>query len=259
MKIGNGRDFWAGLMFMAFGLAFSVIGYNNYNMGTAVRMGPAYFPVLLGGFLAILGLWVFISSLVSKANIGLRVLSFRPLPLVIGALCGVAAYYLHGGNEFLYDLAVAACLILVQAAFGTQALYVVLASVVVFAFLLKPLGLLLATALLVIVSRVASDDFKASALPKSVGFGVVMYAIFGVLMALLHGPLGAGWAGLVGLLVVIGLSVLGSRKMTGVEVGALFAILGVFAVVIFGHALGLPFNACPDALDDACRKIGLGS
>ena len=46
MKIANGKDFWAGLMFVAFGLAFMFVA-RNYAMGNAVRMGPAYFPTVL--------------------------------------------------------------------------------------------------------------------------------------------------------------------------------------------------------------------
>ena len=54
MKITNGKDFWAGLMFIAFGLGFMLVA-GNYAMGNAVRMGPAYFPTVLGGMLAVLG------------------------------------------------------------------------------------------------------------------------------------------------------------------------------------------------------------
>ena len=55
MKINNGKDFWAGLMFMGFGLGFLGVAMSSYAMGTAVRMGPAYFPTVLGGMLAVLG------------------------------------------------------------------------------------------------------------------------------------------------------------------------------------------------------------
>ena len=56
MKIKSPKDFWAGLMFMVFGLFFLGWGATHYQMGTAVRMGPAYFPVVLGGLQAVLGL-----------------------------------------------------------------------------------------------------------------------------------------------------------------------------------------------------------
>ena len=52
MRITSPRNFWAGLMFFAFGLFFAIWAVANYQMGTAVRMGPAYFPAVLGGVLA---------------------------------------------------------------------------------------------------------------------------------------------------------------------------------------------------------------
>jgi len=55
--IKDQRDFWAGLMFMAFGGFFCLYSVYNYNIGTASRMGPGYFPMLLGGFLFFLGFY----------------------------------------------------------------------------------------------------------------------------------------------------------------------------------------------------------
>jgi hypothetical protein len=63
-KIKSKKDFNAGLMFIAFGLIFAIVA-KNYPMGTAVRMGPAYFPTILGWLLVILGAVVFIQSFVS--------------------------------------------------------------------------------------------------------------------------------------------------------------------------------------------------
>lgn len=45
--IRNPKDFYAGLLFMAFGLVALVIA-QSYPLGTASRMGPGYFPRLLG-------------------------------------------------------------------------------------------------------------------------------------------------------------------------------------------------------------------
>ena len=63
MRIKSPRDFWAGLMFIGFGLFACIWAVTNYQMGSAVRMGPAYFPAVLGGLLALLGLIVLIESL----------------------------------------------------------------------------------------------------------------------------------------------------------------------------------------------------
>src|SRR5918995_3415527 len=49
------KDFWPGLMFVATGVGAVVIGRES-SMGTATKMGPAYFPTVLGGLLAIIGL-----------------------------------------------------------------------------------------------------------------------------------------------------------------------------------------------------------
>src|SRR3989442_1925087 len=92
MKIANGKDFWAGLMFIAFGLAFMLIS-QNYAMGNAVRMGPAYFPTVLGGMLAVLGAAIFLRAFVSKVAHPLAVFPFR-LWFVVGVLVieGFAVY-----------------------------------------------------------------------------------------------------------------------------------------------------------------------
>lgn len=52
--IRNAKDFWFGIIFILFGVAAVVIG-RNYAMGTPGKMGPAYFPTILGGLLAIIG------------------------------------------------------------------------------------------------------------------------------------------------------------------------------------------------------------
>ena len=45
--IRNPKDFYAGVLFMSFGLAALVIA-RSYPLGTAARMGPGYFPRVLG-------------------------------------------------------------------------------------------------------------------------------------------------------------------------------------------------------------------
>lgn len=53
--IRHPKDFWTGIIFLFIGLAAIVIG-RDYPMGSAGRMGPAYFPTVLGGLLALIGL-----------------------------------------------------------------------------------------------------------------------------------------------------------------------------------------------------------
>jgi Tripartite tricarboxylate transporter TctB family len=56
MKLTNHRDLWAGLMFTLFGLIFVGLSTTQYNIGTAAKMGPGYFPATLGSILTLLGL-----------------------------------------------------------------------------------------------------------------------------------------------------------------------------------------------------------
>ena len=54
MRIKSQEDFWAGLMFIAFGILAIFIS-REYPMGSAIRMGPGYFPTWLGGISVVLG------------------------------------------------------------------------------------------------------------------------------------------------------------------------------------------------------------
>ncbi|MFN7834713.1 MAG: tripartite tricarboxylate transporter TctB family protein [Burkholderiaceae bacterium] len=53
--IRHPQDFYTGLIFLAVGLTAVVIG-QDYPMGSAGKMGPAYFPTVLGALLALIGL-----------------------------------------------------------------------------------------------------------------------------------------------------------------------------------------------------------
>jgi putative tricarboxylic transport membrane protein len=53
-RIRNPKDFWAGILFILVGVAAITIG-SRYNLGTAARMGPGYFPRILGMLLIVLG------------------------------------------------------------------------------------------------------------------------------------------------------------------------------------------------------------
>lgn len=51
----NEKDFFSGLLFAVVGSAFGW-GALSYEVGSSGRMGPGYFPLLLGVLLALLGL-----------------------------------------------------------------------------------------------------------------------------------------------------------------------------------------------------------
>ena len=149
MKIKSQQDWWAGWMFIAFGLFFILVASGTpefinsmfgtkliagYQMGSSVRMGPAYFPVVLGGIIAVLGLLVLIDSMVEE---GPKVAKFHFRPLIFIAISSLA-----------------------------------------FAYLLKPLGLALASIVLVFISAYGGHEFKW----KEVAIMSVVLVIFSVLV-----------------------------------------------------------------------------
>jgi len=182
MKIVNGKDFWAGLMFTGFGLAFMLVA-QNYNMGTAVRMGPAYFPTVLGGMLAVLGGFILFNGFVSKQVHPWRAFPFRAWYFLGGLVLGVVAYYtqafFHGlglAGEAGHTILSGVAILLLFAAFGDRSLWIVLFAVVIFGYLLKPLGLVIATGALVYVSAYGGHEFKV----KEATILFVLLAIFSV-------------------------------------------------------------------------------
>ena len=116
MKIKSPKDFWAGLMFIGSGLFFVIWALIHYQMGTAVRMGPAYFPAVLGGLLAVLGAFVLFGSFAIEGP-PVPAFSYRPL-ILISVAC------------------------------------------VLYGYLMKPLGLVGATAALVYVSALGGHEFN---------------------------------------------------------------------------------------------------
>lgn len=84
MKIKSQKDFFSGLMFTVIGAAFAY-GATSYNVGTGARMGPGYFPLLLGVILALLGAVILFKSLVVETPDGdhIGALAFKPLIFII--------------------------------------------------------------------------------------------------------------------------------------------------------------------------------
>jgi putative tricarboxylic transport membrane protein len=88
-RIRSPRDFVAGLMFIAIaGLLASQ--YGQLELGTARRMGPGYFPVLLSGLLGLLGLLVALNGLRFDGE-RLRAPDWKGLTLVIVAIAAFGA------------------------------------------------------------------------------------------------------------------------------------------------------------------------
>jgi putative tricarboxylic transport membrane protein len=109
------KDFWTGLIYIFFGSSAILIA-REYGMGTAIKMGPAYFPTILGGLLVIIGAISVIRSFV-----------------VPGAPIG---------------------------GFVFKGLILVTVAVLVFGFVVRGAGLVVALPLLIIISAVASSRFR---------------------------------------------------------------------------------------------------
>jgi hypothetical protein len=84
VKIKSQKDFYSGLLYTVVGAAFAY-GATSYNIGTGARMGPGYFPLLLGSLLAIIGGIIIFKSLVVETPTGDRVGSWawKPLSFII--------------------------------------------------------------------------------------------------------------------------------------------------------------------------------
>lgn len=91
MRVRNHRDMWAGVMFFAFGVVFMVLS-QQYQMGTAARMGPAYFPTVLGAILALLGFAISVSAFArGNAALRLKAVGWREITLVLVSVALFAA------------------------------------------------------------------------------------------------------------------------------------------------------------------------
>ena len=126
MNIKSQKDFFSGLMFMVFGVAFAS-GAGNYTMGSGSRMGPGYFPLVLGVLLAVLGGIIAFRSLVIETMDGDKIgaIAWKPLFFII-----------------LANLVFGACI------GGLPSIG------------LPPLGLVIGIYLLTIIASNAGDEFK---------------------------------------------------------------------------------------------------
>jgi hypothetical protein len=135
MRIRNPTDFWTGVLFGGVGLFAALYAATHYNMGSALRMGPAYFPTWVGGMVALLGL-----------VLALRSLRFDgpPLPRV-----------------------------------RLRPIFFVLGGSLAFGYLLKPLGMVIATIVLVVISAWGGHEFRwREVLLLAVGLAAFAVGVF---------------------------------------------------------------------------------
>ena len=82
-RIRSPKDFYAGLIYLTIGISTIVIG-RDYPMGTAFKMGPAYFPTVLAALLSFIGLISLIRAFVRKGD-SMPAFAWRPLLLIVAA------------------------------------------------------------------------------------------------------------------------------------------------------------------------------
>jgi hypothetical protein len=89
LKISNPQDLWCGMFFILLG-ALAIYLSRDYAMGTAVSMGPGYFPTWLGGiaiaFGVAIGATAFKREPAEKARESAGEWGFRPWLVLPAAL-----------------------------------------------------------------------------------------------------------------------------------------------------------------------------
>jgi len=82
----NNRDFYAGLLYILTG-ALAIFMALDYPFGSALRMGPGYFPRVLGGIMIVFGIAVLLMGVKNNEKIkgfwSIRALFILPLSAVV--------------------------------------------------------------------------------------------------------------------------------------------------------------------------------
>jgi Tripartite tricarboxylate transporter TctB family len=113
--IRSPKDFWTGVIYLVLGGAAVFLAWE-YGMGSATRMGPGYFPSVLGGLLLVFGVIAVIRSFMQDGE-------------PIGGFAWKAAALVIGGT-------------------------------LLFGFLMRTAGLVIAILVLVLVTAAASSKFR---------------------------------------------------------------------------------------------------
>ena len=77
----NGKDFWAGIIYIVAGSGAWIIS-RDYGMGSAGKMGPAYFPTILGALLTVIGIISILRSFL-KSGSPIGVVAWKGLALIV--------------------------------------------------------------------------------------------------------------------------------------------------------------------------------
>jgi len=137
LLVRNLPNFCSGMMFTLVGVGFS-IGATTYQVGTVAEMGPGYFPLVLGGLLAILGLVITARSMLVDERDGSISLKLRPILFVLGSVTLFAAMLANAG------LVASSLVLVVAGAFASEefswkyvvptALLLIVASYLIFVY-----------------------------------------------------------------------------------------------------------------------------
>ena len=86
MTVKSQKDFFSGLVFIVMGAGFAW-GATSYKIGDGARMGPGYFPLLLGVLLMILGAVVAFKAMVIETEDGDKIgkWMWRPVGYIVAA------------------------------------------------------------------------------------------------------------------------------------------------------------------------------
>jgi Tripartite tricarboxylate transporter TctB family len=159
LSVHSMPDFVSGLLFIVVGL--SVMWFaGNYSPGTTARIGPGYFPRLLGGVLTLLGMIIAGQALWQKPPDG-HDAPFR-VRNVLTTIAAIAAFWIllgTVGKKGYTGLDIPVMIMLVLAFFASRELFWVLAGIAAFGVLLQPAGLVVASFVLIYISSMASHEF----------------------------------------------------------------------------------------------------
>ncbi len=93
--IRNPRDFWAGIIYLAIGVGAFWMA-QDYRMGSAIKMGPGYFPAALSGLLALIGVISLIRSVIRPGE-AVGGFALKALVLVVGGTFLTGYLMRHAG------------------------------------------------------------------------------------------------------------------------------------------------------------------
>jgi hypothetical protein len=184
MQIKNPKDFWAGLMFIVTGLFFAFWAMEFYQMGTAVRMGPAYFPTVLGFLLTALGAIILLQSVLARATGEVELkLPFNIVDLIVALVVFGVLIWLSQSLGFSSDYAIIGAMAIISLLTmwlrpDAKALVFLTAATIAYGYLMKPLGLILTTGAVVFISAAGGHEFNW----KEVTILFVLLIVFSILV-----------------------------------------------------------------------------